>query len=72
MKCDSNRLRMGCELDSQAAVDIQGTVWVRQGDQWRYFVDGGLSFDGHYMPPEQYAPYIELDSAAQQQLGLRR
>jgi hypothetical protein len=35
-----------------------------KGD-WRYVTNTGeLSWDTHYMPPEEYAPYVELDEAA--------
>lgn len=56
----------GNEVATDYAVDCSGTVWVRtlQGE-WRYVTNAGeLSWDTHYMPPEGYAPYVELDEAA--------
>lgn len=56
----------GNEVATNYAVDREGALWVRmpKGD-WRYVTNTGeLSWDTHYMPPEEYAPYVELDEAA--------
>ena len=56
----------GFEVETDYAVDSSGAVWVRTSrGEWRYVTDAGeLSWDTHEMPPEQYAPYAELDQAA--------
>jgi len=61
----------GNEVETDCAVDSSGTVWVRTPrGNWRYVTNAGeLSWDTHDMPPEQYAPYVELDEAARRVLS---
>jgi hypothetical protein len=61
----------GNEVTADYAADCVGTVWVRTPKgEWRYVTnDSELSWDSFYMPPEQYAPYVELDEAAARVLG---
>lgn len=61
----------GNEVTTDYAVDSAGTIWVRTSqNEWRYVTTPGqLSWDAHYMPPEKYAPYVELDEAASRVLS---